>query len=237
MNDCQAARQTGIPRTTVRNWRVGLVRSSSRDGDACRACGHPPHDFDTLPAAYVYLLGLYLGDGHISRHRRDVYRLSISLDMRYPNIIEECRAAMTQVLPGNKVAVAVGAKRAQLAIVSSYSKQWPCLLPQHGPGRKHERPIELTVWQRRVVTVHVPLLIRGLIHSDGSRSTNRVAVNGRTYEYLRYSFSNASPDIRRIFCEACDELGIRWRQMNARNISVAKRDSVAMLDQFVGPKS
>ena len=35
--------------------------------------------------------------------------------------------------------------------VYSFSKHWPCLFPQHGPGRKHERKIELTVWQRELV--------------------------------------------------------------------------------------
>ena len=27
-------------------------------------------------------------------------------------------------------------------------KHWPCLFPQHGPGRKHERKIRLEAWQR-----------------------------------------------------------------------------------------
>jgi hypothetical protein len=190
-----------------------------------------------LPPAYPYLLGLYLGDGHISRHARGVFRLSISLDMRYPKIIEECRAAMATVLPSNKTAVALRVKGARMAIVSSYSKQWPCLLPQHGIGRKHERAIELVEWQKRLVARDARLFVRGLIHSDGSRSTNRVAVNGKHYEYVRYSFSNASPEIRRIFCDACDQLGVSWRRMNARNISVARRASVSTLDRFVGSKS
>jgi len=56
------------------------------------------------------------------------------------------------------------------------------------------------------------------------------------YEYARYSFSfsNLSADIRTIFCQHCDLLGIRWTQSNARNISVSHRDSVALLDTFVG---
>ena len=56
------------------------------------------------------------------------------------------------------------------------------------------------------------------------------------YEYPRYFFSNLSEDIRDIFCEHCDMLGIRWTQSSARNISVANRAGVATLDQFVGPK-
>jgi hypothetical protein len=59
----------------------------------------------------------------------------------------------------------------------------------------------------------------------------------RTYVYSRYCFSNTSPDIKKLFCEACDRLGIEWRVMNAQNISVARRASVARLDEFVGPKA
>jgi hypothetical protein len=32
-------------------------------------------------------------------------------------------------------------------------------------------------------------------------------------------------------------LGIEWRAMNRWNISVARRASVAQLDEFVGPKA
>jgi hypothetical protein len=67
---------------------------------------------------------------------------------------------------------------------------------------------------------------------------NRVrGQSGRRYVYPRYIFTNASADIRWLFCDACDALGIKWRRMNARNISIARRESVALLDQFVGPKS
>ena len=43
--------------------------------------------FCPVAASYVYLLGLYLGDGYISEHRRSVYRLRIVLDVKYPEII------------------------------------------------------------------------------------------------------------------------------------------------------
>jgi hypothetical protein len=78
--------------------------------------------------------------------------------------------------------------------------------------------------------------LRGLIHSDGCRFTNRVRVGGKVYEYPRYNFTNASDDIRSLFTSTCDLLGVEWRRMNARNISVARRQSVALLDCFVGPK-
>jgi hypothetical protein len=52
----------------------------------------------------------------------------------------------------------------------------------------------------------------------------------------RYNFTNTSADIRELFTRTCDQLGIAWRQMDARNISVARRHAVARLDEFVGPK-
>jgi hypothetical protein len=185
---------------------------------------------------YVYLLGLYLGDGHIVHHRRRVYRLTVTLDARYPGIIGECRDAIEAVMPEGRVGLHFR-YGGTCAWVTNSSKQWPCLFPQHGPGKKHERRIELTDWQLVLVKQHSPELLRGLIHSDGWRGTNRIRHGEKTYEYPRYTFSNRSDDIKRIFCDACDLLGIEWRVMNRWNISVARRESVARLDEFIGPKA
>jgi hypothetical protein len=122
-------------------------------------------------------------------------------------------------------------------VITSYWKQWPCFLPQHGRGKKHTRPIILEPWQLELVKRDPRGLIRGLIHTDGWRGTNRVHVKGRDYEYPRYQFSNRSDDIRRIFTDACDLLGIAWRPWGRWHISVARRDSVAKLDEFVGLKA
>ncbi len=79
--------------------------------------------------------------------------------------------------------------------------------------------------------------LRGLIHTDGWRGTNRVHVKGKDYAYPRYQFSNRSDDIRKLFTDTCDQLGIEWRQWTRYHVSVARRESVALLDTFVGPKS
>lgn len=119
-------------------------------------------------------------------------------------------------------------------------EHWPCVFPQHGPGRKHERSIRLEQWQARLVQAHPRELVRGLIHSDGCRATNRVyrpTLNGmKEYRYTRYFFSNASVDIRRLFVQACQAIGVESRPTTERNISVARRDSVELLDRFIGPK-
>jgi hypothetical protein len=66
---------------------------------------HPRRvDLVALPKHwYAYLFGLYLGDGTISRSRRGVYRLRITMDSRYPQIIEECAGAIAAVMPHNRV--------------------------------------------------------------------------------------------------------------------------------------
>jgi hypothetical protein len=56
-------------------------------------------------------------------------------------------------------------------------------------------------------------------------------------EYLRYFFTQVSDDIRRIFTNTCDQLKIQWRQSNWKTISIARRESVALLDEFIGPKT
>jgi hypothetical protein len=117
-----------------------------------------------------------------------------------------------------------------LEIVSLW-KHWPCLFPQHGPGRKHDRKIELTPWQAEMVARHPQQLLRGLIHSDGWRGINPV---GRGYP--RYLFTNFSDDIRQIFCRACDLFGVSWRRSRWNTISVARRKSVEKLDAVIGPK-
>jgi len=185
---------------------------------------------------YAYLLGLYLGDGCLLKtHSDGVFRLNISLDQRYTGIIEEAIAAMTLVVPTSKASVLPHPVHRYVG-VNSFSKHWPCLFPQHGPGRKHERKIELEAWQREICDRYGWPFLRGLIHSDGSRFMNTIRHPQKTYIYPRYNFTNHSDDIRRLFCEYCDKVGVEWRRMNRWNISVARRRSVALMDSHIGPK-
>jgi hypothetical protein len=116
--------------------------------------------------------------------------------------------------------------------VYAYWKAGPCLLPQHGPGRKHNRPIVLAPWQVALVDRHAEQLLRGLIHSDGCRFIN----TGTNWRHPRYSFSNRSADIRGIFCDACARLGLRWTTC-PHTVYVSRKSDVARLDEFIGPKT
>ncbi|MEV0732090.1 hypothetical protein [Polymorphospora sp. NPDC050346] len=180
------------------------------------------------------MLGLYLGDGHLVASAR-VPVLSIACTETYPRLIDLCEQAMLAVL-ANRVQRVPKKGRGYVA-VQSYGKHWPCLLPQHGPGPKHLRPIVLAGWQRRVVAERPGDFLRGLFHSDGCRIDNRVRRAGREYSYPRYLFTNRSADILGLCRWALDLLGIAWRMNRPDSLSVARRDAVAALDRHVGPKS
>jgi hypothetical protein len=156
--------------------------------------------------------------------------------MGWPGIMLECAGVMQAVFSENRVRLYQPDQRSRCAVAVVHSNQLACLFPQHGPGAKHLRPIELVGWQMEVVCEQPEQFLRGLIHSDGCRFTNRVRVSGKTYAYPRYNFTNASGDIRGLFTSTCERLGIAWRQMNARNISIARHESVTRLDSFIGPK-
>ena len=230
--DRENAAICGVSVAAIRHWRYGN-RRNRQDAPSCPRCDGRPFD----ERAYAYLLGLYLGDGHLTVSRKGVWALSISCCDDWPGLMAQARLAMSAVMPSSKVfAVA----RTGCTDIKSTSKHWVCLFPQHGPGMKHQRVIELEPWQERIVADFPGDFARGLFHSDGYRGINRVRRplkdGHRWYEYPRYLFDNQSADIHRLCGQALDRLGVAWRFSKPTTISVARREAVARLDVFVGPK-
>ncbi len=232
------AGELGVSTSTVSRW-IGLGPAAIQPARVLKDRSACPTDCplrDVLGTEYAYLLGQYLGDGWIgATGSSGVHRLEIACCEAYPRVVDEVEAAIAAVVPVS----AVGRRAKPGAIVvSSYSTHWPCLFPQHGPGRKHERSIVLEPWQRTIALDEFPAsFVRGLIHSDGWRGVNRSrGANGTVYEYSRYQFCNRSDDIQRLFVEACDRLGVQAKQMNRWTVAVSTRADVARLDEFVGPK-
>ena len=231
--DRENAEICGVSVAAIRHWRRGSRRSRDRDAPRCPRCHGRPLD----ESAYAYLLGLYLGDGHMTLSRKGVWALSITCCDGWPGLMTQARLAISAVMPSSKVfAVA----RTGCTEIKSTSKHWLCLFPQHGPGRKHQRVIVLEPWQERIVAEHPGDFARGLFHSDGCRLVNRVRRplkdGDRWHEYPRYLFVNRSADIHRLCGQALDRLGVAWRFSKPTTISVARREAVARLDVFVGPK-
>ena len=237
--DAENARRHGVAVKTIRRWRRlyqrrGLPRGQSHLLARCPRCDDAPLD----GPAYTELFGWYLGDGHLTEARGGVFSLHIYNDLRYPRLNEHVRELMRAVKSGSRPHV----RETPGCLVTTVGwKHWPCLFPQHGPGRKHERTLGMTAWQWDLVEQWPADFLRGLFHSDGSRVHNwaRRPVAGRPkrYDYSRWQFTNVSPEIRGWCGDALDLVGVPWRQSNAKTISVSTRAGVARLDSLVGLKS
>jgi hypothetical protein len=224
------ARELGVPRSTVRYWfgrGAGVAQSAEAIGLKPIQCGFDSHH-QHQDSAYAYLLGMYLGDGHLVRSQ-STYVLRVFLNEKQGDVIQRVMASISTLLPHNRVSVRVRRNTA-VAVVTSYSRAWPTFLPQHGPGRKHTRSLVLESWQREIVARHPGEFLRGLIESDGSR--HRRIVGGR--DYPAYSFSNRSEDILQMFMWAGGLLGLRPRRASRVAISIARRADVARFDVITG---
>jgi hypothetical protein len=225
------SRTMGVERSTLRLWQAGDADRSL--GECFRCEGLSP----AAAAHYAALLGFYLGDGCVSEFRGK-FTLRVSCDRTWPGIVRDVTALIASIHPSGRVhhVPAPG-----VTVVQSNWKHWPCLFPQHAPGRKHERPIVLEAWQREVVAARPADFLRGLFHSDGCRVDNWtrrvVAGEWKRYDYGRWQFCNASPDIRDLCCWALDLLGLRWRRSAERVVSVSRSADVARLDELIGRKS
>jgi hypothetical protein len=189
------ARRSGIPRGTIQYWIRHFAGVAQRaEATDLKSVQWGFESLHQHSAAYVDLLGLYLGDGYINRTpKTDLLR--IFLNDGQPHVIDEASRAIALLMPRR---VGLG-RHGRCRIVTAYWGGWPSMLPQHGPGRKHSRKIALEPWQEKLVAAHPDQFVRGCIHSDGCR--HRRIVNGKNY--LAYAFSNRSSDILELFAWTC----------------------------------
>lgn len=225
VNDCEIARRLGVPRSTVRDWR-----RPRRAHERCWRCWIRTSRVRFTDADYAELLGLYLGDGHISRFAR-TERLRLHLDARYPTVVDEAGALLRRSFPDNRVGRTLR-HGGSMVILCVYHSHLGCLFPQAGPGKKHERRIRLEPWQADIVEAAPWRFLRGCIRSDGCVFVNRT---GR-YEYVSYEFSNLSREIVDLFIAACERVGLRPRRY-PRYVRLYRREDVARLLVEVGTKS
>ncbi|HET7690427.1 MAG TPA: transcriptional regulator [Nocardioidaceae bacterium] len=234
MKDAENAAKHGVAVKTIRRWRRlyvrrGVTRGQEHVGAPCPRCDGAVLD----TGAYAELFGWYLGDGHLARARRGVYTLSIVNDERYALLNVRIAQLMKLVKPASRPHT----RQVPGAVVTTVGwKHWPCLLPQHGPGRKDQRVLSLEEWQEVIVGTHPADFLRGLFHSDGSRFTNWARRGERRHEYGRWMFTNNSSDIMTWCQEALDLIGVHWTMPRWNCLSVARRADVALLDEIIGPK-
>ena len=111
VNDCEIARRLGVPRTTVRDWRKPRYVAKRPSPSRCPRCGERSRRIVLEPETYAELLGLYLGDGHITQMARSD-RIRLFLDAKYPTIVDDSEALLRAMLPGRTASVASSPTRA-----------------------------------------------------------------------------------------------------------------------------
>jgi len=223
-NNTEIAKLLGIPRTTI----ISIIKNFDREkiDKRKKIWINDPITYivgNNLEKEYSYLLGLYLGDGHISQLKR-TQRIRFFLDSKYDSLNDYVNKSLSKLFFNNKTNII----KSNYNMVTIYvcSSDLIKLFPQHGIGKKHERPINLTEWQKSIIIPEE--LIKGLFHSDGTyyHSANR--------DY--YQFKNYSKDILNIFKTYCDILGVNYTEQE-KVINFYSRKNVNQLKQIIGTKT
>lgn len=227
MSDSAIARQTGIPRRTVWDWRYckPIIRPRFLSGSSPRSVAH-----DSAAPSRVLLCARSLARRWLYLTKRPRLAAKDLSRRQVPGNIDRRRETFDILMPGQRAATR--RRSCRCTAVSRYSKHWPCLLPQHGPGRDHLRPIRLQARQEVLVTQATEEFVRGLPASDGCR----MVANDRGVRSVRDHVSNRSEDILGLFSAALDALSIPWTRPSKHVIAVYRKAAVARLDQFVGPR-
>lgn len=240
LNDCEISRRLGVPRRTILDWRRPTYIRKAPVA-VCPRCWRAAKLIRFTPQDYVEFLGLYLGDGCISKGPRTA-RLRIALDTKYPKIVADAEELLERCFPGNAVDV-VPYQKGRCVAISLYCSHLACLLPQHGSGRKHERRIVLEPWQQELLEIAPWSFIKACIRTDGCAFINRTDIHRpQPYEYLSYAFSNKSKDIIDLFVGACDLAGVQGcrvtynKRRDIWHIRINRRESVQRMVAGVGFK-
>ncbi len=227
MNNCAISKQLNIPRTTVRDMISNPLYIKS-----------PfviPVNNNDFRKIYSYFLGVFLGDGCLSLHKKSVYRCRITLDVKYPNIITKTKLCIESIMQNNKVSIVNRLRQGKPSCVdvSCYSKEWVKLLPFYKPGPKWKYKIQLEDWQQSIIKEYPKEFWLGLYHSDGCRYKQ---TNCNSYYYC---FAQKSEDITNLFTWCSDLLNIKYRILRRPNINIitiTDKISRQKLDTFAGPK-
>lgn len=251
------AKATNISRGTIKDY-VSKFKKGNTDIDLINKgfkvkglkiindLHHPSKTNKTIYKTYSYLLGMYLGDGSLTKikNKKDLYLFRIHQDAKYPNIIEEIKKAIITILPENKVCLVPKKYNDKISSfdICTRSKLFLKLFPSAKSGRKHTYSIILEKWQKELIDRYPKQFLRGLIQSDGSRYKATYSKNS-----WHYNFVQKSDDIFNLFLYICNALNLKVGfRMHTTTTKDKKHDSwigtissknTAFLDTFIGPKS
>ena len=187
---------SACPRTTVRDWRnPRYVPQPDRGRGTCPRCWRPTPRIAFSDADYAELLGLYLGDGHITALAR-TEQLRISLDAKYPNVNDEIDALLRRCFPDNRVG-RVLLDGGSTVVLHVYSRHlWRACSRRPDPARSTRAPIALEPWQAERVAA-APVGVPARLHPLGRlrvREPDRAVrvPDVRLLQPLRRTFASSS---------------------------------------------
>jgi intein-encoded DNA endonuclease-like protein len=230
-NPSEIGRMTNIPRCTCADI---INRYKNKDTENIKF--KSDCDLNLInKKVYAFLLGEYLGDGHIIcskklKNGNNVFKFRIFQDTKYPNVIKEIQSAM-QIILGGCISV-VKKKEENCVEIFTYSTQVATLFPQLGPGKKHNRKIVILEWQKKIIEEYPFDFLKGLIYSDGC-----IFLNKKSGQYW-IDFTNRSEDIKEIYEEVLGSLGIMSsRNSKGLNVRVTNQLAVSALMEHIPLKS
>lgn len=265
-NMMEVSRQTGINWNTLRNWKLGKSKSYE-EFYLNKVLQQPTHrreiknpieylaslNSSLVPenrnAYYSFILGLYLGDGCISKNKS--FSLDIYLDKKYDKMNKYVSFCYGELF-GRKATItdrSTHNSNSNCIVVKYSNPNLDILFPHTGVGMKHLRKIELHEWQKEIIN---PIeFIKGLIYSDGSFYYDK-----RNKKYF-YNFTNCSDDITNMFVKYLNKLGVfststKEKNLNktstyegkniiartlANNVNIYRIEDVKKLHDLIGDKN
>jgi intein-encoded DNA endonuclease-like protein len=247
LNVSQISKQLNIPRTTVRDivkpTYVKLYPDKSfrfnheQNNLLLDRIKNPISNEDEIMRKnYSYLLGMFLGDGCLTKDKKNVYRIRVTCDAKYPNIIDLVFNSVQTAMPNNKAYKVYRYYKDKLSCVdvSCYSKDWVLLFPFYQKGRKWTYKIALEKWQQDIIDLYAKDFWLGLYHSDGCRYIAKK-------KYVYYNFTQKSNDIFNLFLNTSNTLGVTcsaYKKLGVYNIAaITNKETVNFVDSFAGPKT
>ena len=125
--DAENASRHGVAIKTIRRWRRDYQRRGKPRGQTHVLAQCPRCDDGGLALdAYAELFGWYLGDGYISRQRRDVFGLHIYNDSDYTDLNRHVMKLLRAVKPNSRPHTR---QVPGCTVITVSWKHWPCLFP------------------------------------------------------------------------------------------------------------
>lgn len=239
-------KETGLKRSCINNWIRGVNGKSFSDtyiknvedkhiANPIDFLKYLNNENTLLNYEYSYVLGLYLGDGNISSNSR-TKQFNITLDKKYEKLNDEVVKTFNKLfgkLPYvYDKSIDRGQKYVSNCIVIRYTnKNIGVIFPHEGIGRKHNRKIELSEWQKQIID---PVgIVKGLFFSDGC-----YYYDTHNKKYM-YNFNNRSNDIIGILVTYLAVLKINYNVMKYEEktiLTVKTQSDVKLLHDLIGDK-